>query len=293
MAEKNTEDDSSPDPDDQPAPKASSPKPAAKPAAGKPAAAKAADPSAPSGTAAPRRKPVQPVAVHGPDSFIDRLQPHIKKIAVGAVALFAVIGVWVGWRWMKRRGAAKDTTHMAAALAISETPVRPADQKTPFEPEDAPKFTTEKDKAAAAADAIAAAGKVGESAGVYRAGLLLDAGRLDEAEAAYRAHIADAGDEGALAREGLGYVLEARAAAAKDPGERDKLYHQALDAFKDEQPDDKGPRRDFALYDQARILVVLGQNAEAKAALDGALKAVPDTELKPEIEQRLALIGGS
>src|SRR5262249_48599157 len=128
---------------------------------------------------------------------------------------------------------------------------------------------------------------------VYRAGLLMDAGKLDDAEALYRAHTGDPGTDGVMAREGLGFVFEARAAASKDAAEQDKLYHQALDAFKDEQPDDTGPRRGFALYHQARILVQLNKPADAKAALDAALKAVPESEIKQEIQQRLALLGGS
>jgi hypothetical protein len=310
VAEKNTEDDDTsdekpapkaeakpaPKAEGKPAPKAGAKPAAAKPGAGKPATATAAPDAKPSDPA--KRKGVQPVAIHGPDSLIDRLQPHIKKIAVGGLALFGVIGVWVGWRYLKRRGAAKDTTHVAEALAISQTQVRAADAPPSMldrtaKIEGAPKFTEATAKASAGADALGAAGKVADTAGVYRAGLLLDAGKLDEAEALYRARTGDAGVDGVMAREGLGFVLEARASAAKDAAEQDKLYHQALDAFKDEQPDDSGPRRDFALYHQARILVLLGKKADAKAALDAALKAVPDSEIKQEIQQRLALVGGS
>jgi hypothetical protein len=315
VAEKNTEDDeTSQDSGEKPAPKEAKPaeaKPAAakpdaaKPAAAKPksgAAAKAGAAAAKPATAtakpddpAAKRRGVQPVAIHGPDSIIDRLQPYVKHIAIGALALFAVIGGVVGWRYLKRRSAAKDTAHVAQAIAISNTDVRPADAPPDFlgKVEGAPKFTTATEKAVAGADAMAAAGKVANTAGVYRAGLLMDAGKLDDAEALYRAHTSDAGTDGVMAREGLGFVLEARAAAAKDPAEADKLYHQALDAFKEEQPDETGPRRDFALYHQARMLVLLGKPADAKQALDAALKAVPESEIKQEIQQRLALLGGS
>jgi tetratricopeptide (TPR) repeat protein len=240
-------------------------------------------------------KKAQPVPVHGPDSFIDRLQPHIKQIAVGALALFLVIGGYVTWSWMKSRGAAKDTAKLAAGLdlaraKIESTPTTPGPGDPPSKEQS---FASAKDRAAAAADAFAQGGGVAKKNALYEASLLVDAGKLDQAEALYRDHAQDPGVDGALAREGMGYVLEARAAAAKDPAEQQKLYEQALDAFKQVQPDDKGPRRDYALYDQARVLKQLNKRAEARTALDQALKAAPNSEIKTDIEAQLAQLEGS
>lgn len=265
-------------------------KPAAK-AAAKPAAK--ADPAAPAATAtaAPgSSKKGQPVPIHGPDSVIDRLQPYIKHIAIGAIALFLVIGGYVTWSWMRRRGEAKDTIKLAAGLDLARARVgaAPDDPKAP--PSKEPTFATAKERASAAADALGKAGGAAKRNALYTASLYMDAGKLDEAEALYKDHAGDPGLDGALAREGLGYVIEARAAAAKDPAEQQKLYAQALDAFKQVQPDDKGPRRDYALYDQARMLVQLDKRGEAKAALDQALKAVPKSEIKSDIDARLALL---
>src|SRR5207237_832735 len=121
----------------------------------------------------------------------------------------------------KSRGAAKDTVKLSAALQIAqakivapgETP--PVDPKAP--PSTEPTFPSTKERAAAAAAALADAGRPADKNALYRAGLLFDAGKLDDAAAAYQAHAGDGGLDGALAREGLGYVAEQRAAAAKDP----------------------------------------------------------------------------
>jgi hypothetical protein len=251
----------------------------------------------PDAEAAKKKAPHEPVAIHGPDSVIDRLYPHIKKIAWGAVALFVVIGGYVGWRWMKNRHAAKDTTKLSAALLIANAKIvepgqtpPPVDPKAP--PSTDPTYPSAKDRATAAAAALADAGRIADKNALYRASLLMDAGKLDDAAAVYKDHVGDAGVDGELAREGLGYVAEAKAAASKDPAEQQKLYEQALDAYKAAQPDEQGPRRDYALYDQARMLSQLNKRAEAKAALDAALKFAPKSQIKSDIEARLALLEG-
>lgn len=247
-------------------------------------------------TTTPRKKG-QPVPIHGPDSIIDRLQPHIKKIAVGALALFVVIGGYVGYRYMKHRKDNSNTVKIDAALQIARAKVvAPGETQAPPDPNTPPDvdgktYPSAKERAAAAADALAGAGKASDRNALYRAGLLFDAGKLDDAEAIYHAHANDEGMDGALAREGIGYVIEARAEAAPDDAARKKLYADALDAYKQVQTDDKGPHYDAALYDQARMLQAIGKTAEAKAALDHALKAVPKTALKTEIEARQALLG--
>lgn len=291
-------------------PKAAKPaKPAAKPVAAKAAkaapAATSADPgasataaatatAAASATAAanatvPKKHGV-PVPVAGPDSFMDRVQPHIKKIAIGALALFLVIGVFVGMRWMKNRTSAKNTAKVNAALGIEKAPIVAAGQPAP--PTADKTYPTEKDRALAALAELGQAGGAADKSALYEAALMMDAGKLDDADKVYKAHTGDAGLDGVLAREGVGYVAEARAAATKDAAEQEKQLQQALDAFKAMQPDDKGARRDYALYDQARILAQLGKRAEAKAALDAALVAAPRSEIKSDIEARLALLEG-
>jgi tetratricopeptide (TPR) repeat protein len=253
-------------------------------------AATAVDPAAP----APGSKRKAPEPVHGPDSLMDRILPHIKKIAVGGIALFAVIGIYVGWRYMKSRGQAKDTMRLNAALAIAQAPIVAADATPPAKPkaDNEKTYPSAAERATAALAELSQAGGASEKSALYQAALLMDAGKLDDAEKVYKAHSGDEGLDGALAREGVGYVLEARAAASKDAAEQQKLLEQALEAFKQMQPDDKGPRRDYALYDQARILAQLNKRAEAKATLEAALKASPESEIKGDIQAQIARVEG-
>jgi tetratricopeptide (TPR) repeat protein len=260
-------------------------------AAGSGDAARSGDASgAPAGDRPKKKKKAQQVAI-GPDSFIDRVQPHIAKIAVGMIALFVVLGGWVGWRWWKHRGETKDTVQLAQALDIAQRDVvAPGDQPTPPTSTDVT-YPSDKERAEAALGALARVKKVGGPlTDLDRAALLMDAGKLDDAGKAYQAISGQPGLDGVLAREGLGYVAEARAALTKDAAEQQKLLEQALAAFKSMQPDDDGPRRDYALYDQARILDQMNRHAEARDLLNQALELAPQSEIAPDIKARLALL---
>jgi len=84
-----------------------------------------------------------------------------------------------------------------------------------------------------------------------------------------------------VAREGVGYTLEAK-------GELDA----ALEAFRAMQPDEGGPRREYALYHEGRILSAQGKKDEAKAAFEKALEKAKEvtSTLQPMIEVRLAQV---
>ncbi|MCE9575239.1 MAG: hypothetical protein K8W52_18965 [Deltaproteobacteria bacterium] len=238
------------------------------------------------------RKVVTPIA--GPESLADRLRPHIKKIGAGALALAGVLGAFYTWRWMSNRKAATHSVALASAVDLAQRGVEAPDpaKPAPAAP-DATKpktFPTVKDRAQAALTALDDAGGLAEADPLYRAALLMDAGRLDEATAIYAAHATDAGLDGVRAREGQGYAAEARAAATKDSAEQQKLLEQALAVFKTMQPDDKGPRADYAHYHVARVLAQLGRNAEAKAELTKALELAPESDIKDDITARLALV---
>jgi predicted negative regulator of RcsB-dependent stress response len=244
----------------------------------------------------------EPVPVHiGGESLVDRLVPHVKKIAIVAGLVAVVLLAVFGYRWWRDRGRAKETTELAAALDVARREVvepEPAPEPDPTNPTPVPAPTPDPDtfpSQKARAEAILAqldkggAGKVGA---VYRGGLLLDAGRLDEAQQAYQSASGAGGLDGVLAREGLGFVHEARALAATDAGARQKEFEAALAAFRSAQPDDAGPRRDHALYHEARILEQLEKKPEAVAALEKALVVAPETELQSVINDRLAQLEG-
>jgi tetratricopeptide (TPR) repeat protein len=245
-------------------------------------------------TAAQRSKPVTPVAV-GSDAFVDRLLPHLRTIIIGAVVTGVVLGGFFTWRWMRERRAASDTRELAEALDILNRQVvapeadKPTDDKAAEPAKSAkPTYATVQARAEAAVAALREAGSAESAAKVLEGNLLLQAGKLDDAEAAFRAASVGSSLDALLAREGLGYVAEARAATAKEPAERQKLLQAALAAFRAVQTDDKGPRRDHALYHEARILILLDQRAEARTALEKALVVAPKSDLEIDIQHRLA-----
>jgi len=252
----------------------------------------------PVGAAAEVARTSTPVVIGG-DSLLDRLRPHVKKIAVGAAALAVVLTVYFTWAWFRERSAVASTAKLSDGLASLRHPVvppppEPKEPKDSKEPQDEPpasqepSFASYKEQAEATLAGLSSAGGATDSARLLEARLLLTAGKLDDAEAAYRRLSSGRSLDAVLAREGLGYVAEARAATAKDENERQRLLEATLTAFRAVQPDDKGLRRDYALYHEARILALLGKRAEARAALEKALELVPDTDLELDIQQRLA-----
>jgi len=91
----------------------------------------------------------------------------------------------------------------------------------------------------------------------------------------------------------VGYALEAKAAAMEDVKAREGGLEAALAAFKNMQTAKDGPSYDQSLYHQARILSVLNRRDEAVALFKQILAEKPDTTLKVEIENRLALLEAS
>lgn len=240
------------------------------------------------------KEPPKPVRIGG-ESLADRILPHIKKIVVGVIVLAVVLSAFFGYRAYKQSQQEEETTKLAAVLELANRPIAPAtglpDPAAPADP-DVPTFKDPKERANTVLDEMAKQGT--DAAGpAYRAGLLLDAGKVDEAIAEYRTGTDKAGLEGVLSREGLGIALEAKAAAEKDVAARQKLLEEALAAFTSMQPDAAGPRHGYALYHQGRVLQTLGKPAEAKARFEQAKEADASPELAALVEQRLASLGAS
>lgn len=235
-------------------------------------------------------------AVHiGGESILDRLIPHMKKIVVAAIALTVILSVYFGMRWWKHRKQAKSTDLLARALEVGDREIK-AEAPTPTLPgapaaDEEETFPTYAARAEATVAALRKAGQTRPAASLYEAQLLVQANKLDEALEIYRRVGKGTGTDAAIAREGVGIVLETKAAASKDAAEQQKLLEEALAAFRAIQPDDKGPRRDYSLYHEARVLQEMGKSADAIAALKKAQEVTPDSQLKPLIEQRLATLG--
>ena len=249
-----------------------------------PPAVGAAD--APASLATPR---FQPKAVHvGGESLLDRVIPHLKKIMVVIGVVTLILFVVFGRRWWVERSLTKQTDKIAAVIEAGDKRVRPKGDT--LDPKN-PTFADHAERANAVLTAIAQQGT--DPGPLYRASMLVDAGKLDEAIAEYSKLETDKGIDGVLAREGKGLALEAKAAADKDATAAQKGYEAALASFVAEQPDENGPRYAYAQYHQGRLLILLGKQTEAKAALTKAKDAAKgSTDLLPDlIEKRLASLG--
>lgn len=205
-----------------------------------------------------------PKAVNiGGESLADRILPHIKKILVMFVMVAVVISVILVIRWRKHVNQERATAKIGEVLDTARKPVDPE-----AKPEDTDVFKSVKDRANAVLDAMAKTGAT--PAASYHGGILLDAGKIDEAIAVFKQGENKPDLEGVLCREGLGLALEAKAAAEKDAAARQKGLEEALAAFTAMQPDEAGPRRAHALYHMGRIQQTLGKTAEAKASFEKA-----------------------
>lgn len=232
----------------------------------------------------------QPKAVNvGGESIVDRVLPHLKKVMVVIGVVSLILLVVFGRRWWLERGMTKSTDQVAAVLAAGDHPIRAKGDTAD------PKVVSFADPAERANAVLTAIAQQGIDPGpLYRASMLLDAGKLDDAIAEYGKLAADKGIDGVLAHEGKGLALEAKAAASKaDATAAQKGYEAALAEFVAMQPDEAGPRYAYAQYHQGRMLILLGKQADAKTALTKAKTAAKSSadQLPELIEKRLASLG--
>ncbi len=238
----------------------------------------------------------KPVTLGG-ESIVDRLMPYRKKIGLAILLGFAVWAVIAVVFYIRNNKREKNTAKIAQVLDVANRQVQAPDPvPTPPDPNDTTKkpitYATNKERAEAV---LAEMQKTGASfSSAYRASLLIQAGKLDEAIAEYRKAQDSKLLDGVLAREGLGIALETKAQAEKDAAARQKGLEEALVVFQAMQPDEKGPRRAYALYHQGRILGLLGKTAEATEAFKKAKEqGGGEGALADQIEERLAGLGAS
>lgn len=237
--------------------------------------------------------------VAGVNRWAEALRPHALKIAI-AVGLVAVLLVgFATLRWVKERSAARATASFVAALEAADRPVREPgeDGAEPVAAPDEPApYASAEERARqvlAHAEAVEAKGGLGAAAALVRARALMELERFADAAREFATAASGELPEPArlAAREGVGYAYEAEAERAEDPAARTAAFERALEAFRDMQPAEDGPRRDWALYHEARVLATLGKRDEARASYQKILETLPDTVLKGDIEIRLAALG--
>jgi tetratricopeptide (TPR) repeat protein len=237
----------------------------------------------------------------------DALRPHIKAIAFVLLGLAAVIVALAVWSSVNASRAETATASFGKLVAEATATV---DQAGPqielLDPSDPTggikpaKYKTFEERTQATL-ALAStldfpSDKVEKNARLVQAGLLYDAGKYDDAVAAYRAFIDSLGgaDPGAAlalrAREGIGYAIEAKALAQTDAAARNAGLDEALKAFSELAPDDKDPRHSLGLFHQARLRALKGDKPGAVELYKKALEKQPDPELTDEINNRLALL---
>jgi len=233
-------------------------------------------------------EPPKPVQIGG-ESLLDRILPHIKKIVIGVIVLAVVVSGFLGFRAYQDRKKSKETEKLASVFDSGDRPVVP--YGTPADPK-SPAFADDKARAEKQLDELV---KQDTDLGgpAFRAALLMDAGKLDEAIAEYRKCPTGASIDLVLCREGLGVAIEQKALAEKDAAAKDKGLQDALAAYVAMQPLEDGPRRAYALYHQGRMQLLLEKRSEAKTLFEKAKALTPPKELVDLIDRRLAALGVS
>lgn len=224
----------------------------------------------------------------------ESVRPHAVKVgAVLGGLILVLVGFAIG-SWWDERQEAKATRIFGEAMEILRSPIEPpavgegtSNDSAP-KPGEPKKYASAQQRAQAALAVLdrleADLGKtdVAAQARLVRAGVLYDLGRYDEAIAAYRA-VASASDatrvQKILAYEGLGYALEAKGA-----------LDEAIEMFRQLQPDEKGYYRDRALYHQARLLAKKGNRKEAVTLFQQILEKFPTSPIRREVQNRLSTL---
>jgi predicted negative regulator of RcsB-dependent stress response len=244
------------------------------------------------------------------DRITRALKPHAMPLAVACGVVALVVVVYTSWNWWHQRQLSAATEIYARAVVLTHVPIRGADDAAPGQddkkkaerppdPRGIPsEFATTADRARAVLSALEELADEYGDTDVGRQGLLLQGetlyqlGRFGDAAARYREY-ADGGGTDLMvlsAREGVAYSLEAKALADKDAKARQTGLEQALKAFQAMQPQGDGPRRDEALYHQARVEKELGRVDQARKTLEQILTEHQDTPLKRDIEMRLSAL---
>jgi tetratricopeptide (TPR) repeat protein len=224
-----------------------------------------------------------------------RLEPYFSALgitlATALVIIFAVWGITAHYEHKAQNAAemfGRAVKIYDADLLAEGAPPPPENEENPV-----PRFKTAKERAEAALaeldklDSSFGGSDVAREARLFRAGVLYDQQRFDDAAQAYQSYLSKGPKDeatGALAHEGLGLCDEAR-------GKLD----DALAKYKELEP--KNPKNDFyrdrALYDQARVYAKKGDKKKAAELYKEILTKVPNTTLKDEVNAQLGQVEAS
>ena len=217
----------------------------------------------------------------GMAQYRDRLVGIVAVVVVGA----AVIG---GYLWWQGRTSSRADALFGRAVSIAQAQIAPA-PTLPGATQAPNTYPTEQARQAAALQAfqeIALAypsTATGTAAKYHVAALFLEAGRLPEAEQAFRGVVTDAGRSlyGPTARLGLASVLSAQA-----------KHDEAIKILTDLSGDRDGALPvDAVLMELGRACLKAGKIPEARAAFKRIVDSFPDSSFVAEARQRLTTMG--
>jgi tetratricopeptide (TPR) repeat protein len=230
--------------------------------------------------------------------FTGYVQGHRGRIVGAVLGVLALGFVFVLGRNYMSAGSAEQAERLASAIELADAPLDPADDDGKGE-NDKPVFKSAADRTSKASEAFASAAKLssdslaGSWARLGQAGVLLAAGKADQAVPLFQQSLTAHKDDpvvGARALEGLAIALEAS-------GKRD----EALKRFQELKSFDGGAHKDVAEYHIARLKLAQGDRDGAKALLkdlydrlSAPAEGAPRSRfLKGEVEARLSELDSS
>jgi hypothetical protein len=225
------------------------------------------------------------------DRLFDKAAPYTRAILITAITAAAIIGAVWGISSFLDHKAQAATEAFGRAVRIYEAELITDDNPVKADEENAvPRFKTERERAdATLAELDAFDKKYGssptvEEARLFRAGVLYDLGRWDDAAAQFErfAKESHALPLQLVAREGLGLCDEARGKLDEALVEYQRMEPKTGDFF-----------RDRALWDEARVLGKKGDKKAAAAKLKELMDKLPGSPLKDEAQNQLAQLEAS
>jgi len=220
-----------------------------------------------------------------------KIEPYLQRVGLVVVAgLVAWVGIFIYSNYaVHGREKAAESFAKAARIYSADLLTVDSPPPAPATPDETPRFKTTKERAEATLKELDVLdkehpGKLSQSAKLFRAGVLYDLAKLDDAAKLF-AEVESAATDApvkALAAEGAGLCDE----------QRGKL-DEALARYKAMEPKSGDFYRDRALYNQGRILLKKGDKKLALEAFKEAIAKVPTTPLKDEIQTQLMLLEGT
>jgi tetratricopeptide (TPR) repeat protein len=217
------------------------------------------------------------------DKLFAKAAPYANAIGITALtAMGIIVAVWAV-TWFLERKSQGATEAFGRAVKIYEAELITDDKAPPASDDEnpVPRFKTDKERAQATLAQLDELDKkygraaTAREAELFRAGVLFDQGRFDDARAAYGKIVDEklATPLGLLAREGLGLVDEQQGKLDEALTEYQKLEPKTGDFY-----------RDRALWDEARVLQKKGDKKGAALKLKELTERMPQSPLKDEAQ---------